>query len=301
MANLTFAVLGMIAVGGGAFGVAWGLKRRGPYELITETPTSKILSLREPGLVELKGAVKRLDRTDLGGTGRGDAEATFRSPLGGREDAVLAAWKVEEWNERGDHSSWQTIASGVWSVPFVLDDGTGELVVDVGDHADSAGLLSGSWNPKASDGVSFGGVMCEFSRFPAVRKLGAEEPTPDDVARFVASSRAIDPQTGSITNVVDIGNKHGDRRYYEASIVAGQDVYVLGHAYPRFRDAAAPLRPEQLVVTEPRRDDEGMLIVSDERERDLVRQTRYHRYGLALGGLGVVVGAALILAALGVV
>ena len=95
MANLTFAVLGMIAVGGGAFGVAWGLKRRGPYELITETPTSKILSLREPGLVELKGAVKRLDRTDLGGTGRGDAEATFRSPLGGREDAVLAAWKVE--------------------------------------------------------------------------------------------------------------------------------------------------------------------------------------------------------------
>ena len=83
--------------------------------------------------------------------------------------------------------------------------------------------------------------------------------------------------------------------------MAGQDVYVLGHAYPRSRDAAAPLRPEQLVVTEPRGDDEGMLIVSDERERDLVRQTRYHRYGLALGGLGVVVGAALILAALGVV
>jgi hypothetical protein len=37
-----------------------------------------------------------------------------------------------------------------------------------------------------------------------------------------------------------------------------------------------------------------MLIVANEREQELVRQTRYHLLGLALGGAGLVAGLVLV-------
>ncbi|MFB6185455.1 MAG: hypothetical protein ABEI86_01125, partial [Halobacteriaceae archaeon] len=39
---------------------------------------------------------------------------------------------------------------------------------------------------------------------------------------------AVEPASGSITNVVDIGKKHGRRRYREAIIEPGDECYALG-------------------------------------------------------------------------
>lgn len=286
-------VIGIVLLCAGAFGVFAGIARRRPHELITETPTTEVGSLSDTGIVELKGTATTADV--------GDEQSTFTSPISERDDTLLAAWSVQEWDERGDRSHWRTVGSGVWSVPFALDDGTGEVVVDAGDHADRRGWLGSVTNIKASDGVSFDDVMCEFERFPVAREVGVDETPPPNIRNFVAQERAVDTQSGSITNVVDIGKAHGDRRYYEQTIGVGDEVYVLGHAYPRTPDAPRPLRPERMVVTEPQEGDDGMLIVSDQREQDLVKQTQWHRAFLALGGLGVLAGGGLAAAGLGAI
>jgi hypothetical protein len=282
MASVAVVLFGVVLAGAGGFGLWWGYSRREPHELITETPTTEVRRLSEAGLVELKGEV-------AGPAAGADA---FASPIGG-DEALVAAWTVEEWDERGDHSRWRTLASGVRSVPFELDDGTGRVAVEVGDHADG-GLFTAGVDPAASDGVSFGDVLVEFDAYDTVRKVGAEEAAPASIREFVAGERTVGPQSGSITNVIDVGNAHGDRRYYEETFGPGERLYVLGRTYPRDPDPAYPLRPGELVVTAPRDDDDGMLIVANEREQELVRQTRYHLLGLALGGAGLVAGLVLV-------
>ncbi len=277
MVSTVGVVVGMLLVSVGGYGLYVGHERRGPYELVTETPTTTARQLSAPGRVELKGTVEVAD----------EGAGTFSSPIGRRE-CVLAAWSVEEYSERGKHSRWQTVASGVRSVPFFVADETGRVLVDVGDHADGGGLLGVSENAAASDGVTAGPVLAEFDRFPVAATVGAEEPAPDHVARFVAGERSVDQQTGSITNVVDIGTAHGDRRYYERTLAPGDDVYVLGDAVPRDPDADV-FRAEDLVV----RPGEERFVVSNERERDIVRGLRWYKLGIAGGivavGLGLLV------------
>lgn len=80
---------------------------------IRDTPTSKIRSMAA-GLVEISGVVRAADRT-------------LRSPLTDRE-CVIYRYKVEEWDT--DDLEWGTLASHTECAPFLIDDGTGEALVD---------------------------------------------------------------------------------------------------------------------------------------------------------------------------
>lgn len=55
-----------------------------------------------------------------------------------------------------------------------------------------------------------------------------DEAPPASIQRFVDETDAVSPASDSITNVVDLGRKHGRRRYREALLVPGDHCYALG-------------------------------------------------------------------------
>lgn len=87
--------------------------------LIEDTPTSRIRSAAQ-GYVEIAGNARLLPGTQN------------LAPLTQRP-CVWWRYRISKRNESGSgknrRSQWQTVASGTSSVPFLLDDGTGECIV----------------------------------------------------------------------------------------------------------------------------------------------------------------------------
>ncbi|EMA40991.1 GIDE domain-containing protein [Halococcus hamelinensis] len=280
MVDLALVGVGLVVGVVGLVFAYTGWLNRKQRRLVTETGTTEVRGIDEEGRVEVKGEV--------------DADqGVFTSPIG-QSDAVLAAWEVEEWNERGDTSNWRTLASGVYSEPFHVDDGTGTVEVSLTDRVsgESESLLSLD-STVAGDGVAVDNVTCEFEAFPVVEEVGAESEPPEHVRSFVAGERGVSGQLGSITNLVDIGNAHGDRRYSERALGPGEAVYLLGHAEAD-ADAPHPLHPEDVVLTAG---NEEPFILSDHAEDALVDQFGSgYRRSLAIGVVLVVVGIAAVVA-----
>jgi hypothetical protein len=114
-------VMSLVFGAAGAGFLVFGWTRHRMIQLITDTPTSSVKDLA-PGLRELRGTVKR-----------GDKHLT--SPLSEAKCAYFH-FKVEEerthTKDKGTSSShWHTIVNDEQRVPFVLDDGTGEVEIDM--------------------------------------------------------------------------------------------------------------------------------------------------------------------------
>jgi hypothetical protein len=286
----TLSLLGgvVLLVAGGGVGL-FGWRRRGLQRLVAETPTTDARAIADPGVVELTGTVEPAPEEGPG---------TFDSPVG-RRDCVVAGWEVEEWDERGDHSSWKTLGDGIRSVPFYVDDGTDRVLVDPGRHSDPAGgffeTLGDLGDFPAS--VSVDDTVVDFRTLPVVQRVGAEAETPPHIRSFVSGERAVGTQRGSITNLVDIGNAHGDRRYYENVVRPGDEVYLLGYARPRDDDAGSNvrLRPETAVVTPPSGGEDGGFLLSTREESALLGGQSVATAALAGGALAMLVGASLLI------
>lgn len=87
------------------------------YQLIRDTPTSKIQSV-SVGLTEVKGTVVPYESSD--GT------LVYKHPLEG-EDVVYYDIKVEEYRHNDDRSNWHTIHTEERGDRFFVDDGTGQI------------------------------------------------------------------------------------------------------------------------------------------------------------------------------
>lgn len=102
--------------------------------LIEDTPTSRIRSAAQ-GYVEIAGNARLLPGTQN------------LAPLTQRP-CVWWRYKVSKRTETGSgknrRSQWQTVASGTSAVPFLLDDGTGECIVQP-DGAEVIATESTSW------------------------------------------------------------------------------------------------------------------------------------------------------------
>lgn len=276
--------LGLVALGGLA--TVWGHTRNEYNRLVSDTPTSRVLDVDEPGLVELEGTVRTV----------GDGEETMASPLQ-EADCVVAGWEVDEWDERGDSSHWQPVAEGYDSVPFELDDGSASVRVEPGVDADSGGITGRLADVGDLDhSVRTEEATVDFDRLPVRAQVAPDERTAQ-VESFENQVPAVRPQTDSITNIVDVGNAHGERKYKEATIEPGDDVYVLGHVEPKAGDAgdAVRLRPEDAVVT-PAGDER--FVLSQRGEEALLDATRFGRVaflgGLAVVCLGLLVGSGVV-------
>jgi hypothetical protein len=99
---------------GGVF-LWFGFREQARLRLIRDLPTSTIRAMAM-GPVELKGKAIPL----------GD---TVKSPFTGKS-CVYLKFLVEEKVSSGKNSHWRTRASEEKRVPFVLDDGTGKILLD---------------------------------------------------------------------------------------------------------------------------------------------------------------------------
>ncbi|GGN12913.1 GIDE domain-containing protein [Halarchaeum nitratireducens] len=272
-----------------AFAGVYGRRQHRRSALVRNTETTDVWDVREEGRVELKGTVR--------------ADEPFDSPIRG-DPAVLSAWEVEEWDERGDSEMWETRAEGVYATPFALDDGTGRVTVDVGDHVDDVSSGTGVHEIQvgpidvdrlAGVGVSADDVLAVLDDFAVGVSVPPDADPPERVADFVRGEAGLAEQRDSITNVLDFGTAHGERRYYEGVLAPDDDVYVLGHARAT-EGATHPLKPEDVVVT-PRES----FIVSDMPESELADAFGTYRYAYVGAALAAVVGLGALAVGLGVV
>lgn len=293
MVNLAALLGGLISLAIAAVVGGYGRRQQRRRALVAGTPTTEVRTLDGEGLVELKGEA--------------NAGETFRSPIRG-DESVLSAWEIEEWDEGGETEMWETRATGVYAEPFTLDDGTGEVRVEVGDHVvgDPSGFQISDvqlgpidLDQRFSSGVSVANVLCSFERFPVEMSVPPDADPPERIAEFIQGESGVSPQTDSVTNLVDAGTKHDERRYYEGTIEPGQEIYLLGKAETT-ADATHPLGPDDVVITPPENEDDS-LIVSDRTEEALVSELGRYRLAYAATAVLGIIGVGLLLVGGGVV
>jgi len=241
-----FVAVPVLLVTLGVVGLYTGWKRRSIHARMDRVDPTPVRELASPGVVELEGTATPVDDPL-------DALLTDR-------DAVVAAWKIEEWDERGDRGNWREVARGVETVAFELADGTGTVDVAPISKRDTAGKWMQTTGVSATDGIRLDGVLAEFDSFPVQVEVGPDEEPPERVRRL-HRDHGLYEDTGSVTNVVDVGNKHGRRRYFAQVIEPGDETYVLGHVRARDAHRRDRFRPGEAVVTEP---DDGLLILSNQ-------------------------------------
>lgn len=246
MSTVTIA----IAVAGLLFGPYIGLLTYRNYTLqrkIEKTETTPTRNVRPEATVEVQGKITTA------------AADTIDPLLPTDDDAVCCVWRVDTWDETGDTSTWNPSAIGAVAVPFTIADDYGEQEITVGEHHHDLGSTGASLQAirgvaktvsTAQDMVQTGfvsdEVMVDMREWDEVVEVDPDEAPPETVAAFIEQTEAVGEASGSITNVVDIGRKHGRRRYRQAVLAVDDEVYALGAT-----DRDGVLRPhtgEQLIV-----------------------------------------------------
>lgn len=230
---LLLAAVGVAAVYGG-----W--QRYEAKRLIEDTPTESVRSMAA-GRTELSGRARAVDEP-------------FEQPFGGGE-AVVATYEIEEYESSGKHSSWNTKESGTLAAPFLLEDETGEAVVDP----------TAELELKVSD------------RYESQVTVGRTEEEPASIRHFLRTHSKMNVPDAGLSGVL-FGEK---RRYTQRVITPGETVYVLGGASPR---PGIEVETDQDLVIGPE-DASGSLIVSDMNEDRLA--SNYGRGAVLVIALGV--------------
>lgn len=250
------AFFGVFAMVFGGVAVHWGYRRRRYDDVVTQTPRKQVADVDEPGFVQLEGEVTSVE----GG------EPTVSAPFSA-DQCVVAGWRVEDWDERGDAESWRRVGEGYESVAFELDDGSGTIRVEAG-----SGANDGRYDAPGgfANSVVVENVTVDLGRFRPLHQVAPGEERPSEVREFETANHVVPEQSGSITNAVDVGTAHGERRYREATVEYGDSVYVLGRAEPTGDDAGAV--DASPAVVRPVDDGEFILSVrSGEKLQDLTR------------------------------
>ncbi len=178
--------------------------------LIEDTPTSRVRSAAQ-GYVELDGRAVPLPGTT------NVAPLTQRPCVWWR---YRVAKKVESGSAKHRRQSWQTVASGRSSIPFVLDDGTGQCIVKP-DGAEIVVTESTTW---------YGDTPWPTG---ALGKGGAS-------AWLAGSGR--------------------DYRYHEERIYEHERVYALGDFRSSRADAEGDLQAQQAALLSEWKQDQAALL-----------------------------------------
>jgi hypothetical protein len=273
-------VVGIVLLIIATFAGVYGRRQHRRSTLVRDTETTDIRNIKSESLVELKGTIR--------------ADDSFDSPIAGETTAV-SAWEVEEWDERGSSDMWETRAEGIYAVPFELDDGTGRVRVDVGNHVNDASSGTGIQEVQVgpvdidrfvSNGVTVDNVLAPLENFSVEISVPPDGDPPERIAEFVRGEAEIGPQTDSITNIIDFGTKHGERRYYEGTLGPGDEIYLLGQSRAD-ENATRPLKPEDVVITPP---DDGQFIISNKSEAELVDAFGQYTYAYAGAAVAAIAG-----------
>lgn len=277
--SLILVQASLVAVLLGAGALLLGFRELRVRQGVRNTPTSTVRSLAI-GPAEVKGRAR-------------PAGEPVRAPLSGTE-AALVEVTVEAYHDTGDDGYWETLGRYRHPDAFLVDDGTGEVLVD----PLGADIRS---EPEETVGRSSGD--------PPPRELAdlASEALPEDddpdgpVAALPGPAQGlaqdVDDEGGPEEHLASPGNRR--RRYVERVLEPGEQAYVLGYA-ERLEEAAAVENARNLVVAEPPRD--GVFVVADGPEEQLWSRTRSQVLAYLVSGLAAVpMGAVGLLRVFGVV
>jgi len=251
MVNPVLAVVGLVAVAVGAYGVRRGRRMREEAELLSSTETTDALAMT-PGAVELVGRAEPADD--------GPLPAPFTD-----EDAVAAWWEIEEWDESGKSSEWRTEGSGTYATEFYLDDGTDRVLV----RPDGASL---EFDPETT----------------LVQEVGVDDPAPEPIRQFLSLDSTPGGPNEALIKALDFGQQVGDRKYRQRLIRPGEEVYVFGTAT---RVGAREFGDNDFEVVESADDghhDAERFIVSNRSESELL-DARSDAWLYLFGGASVAV------------
>jgi len=231
LSSVVFVVVGLITLNKGRV-------ERAESTRMEETETTAIRDL-EPGPVEVKGTVHGTD------------EATLQqSPIDGT-DALAVHVEVKEMHSDGNGpGNWQTVFEEQTAEPMFVDDGTGEVLVDLPED---------------------GGLNLDQTEW----KVEAGDEPPEEIRSYVENEPALDLPDG-----IDIGplSTGEPRRYLEGTLEPGEDVYLLGTA----RETDAGWDNREFVIDEPTADDD--FILSDKSEATLIEEGRSSGLVLLVAG-----------------
>jgi hypothetical protein len=253
--KIPFVGMGLLTLGIGLYLVRTGQRQRRKKAKIASTETTQIRDLG-PGTVEVKGAARPTDDGSV-----------LRSPITGA-DALATYVNVERYSsggggETGSSGSWKTIYENTESVPLLVDDGTGEVRVELPEN---------------------GALNVEQDR---TRVGGGDEP-PERIRQFVEREEAVD-EADRGEGLLSTGER---RRYSEGMIEPGEDVYVLGRA-----TETAGWDGGGYVIDGPT--DSGEFILSDKSEEQLITEAKWlGGFVLAIGVVTTGVGGIITLAGL---
>lgn len=177
-----------------------------------------------------------------------DPKESLTAPVTGN-DAVVVVWRVDTWNEYGDINMWNPSALGVTASPFSIADNYGKQPVRIGTHVHNLGSpgLSNFWQKlkglgrvfrigqdRVRGGYADNDLTVDMGSWDDLLEVPAEEDPPASVESFFEEVQAVGESPQSwITNILDIGYKHGRRRYRESVIRTGDEVYVRGTTTPQ--------------------------------------------------------------------
>lgn len=171
--------------------LAYGLgELRLAYHVLRSEPEST-LDATDGGPIELRGTARSAGRT-------------VRSPF---TDArcLVCEYEVREEHNTQNGKSWRTIDSGTEYAPFLLEDGSGSVLIE----------------PPGAD------VRLEASDRIDVK--GGTEP-PERIRRYIDETEDVDDQNTAVDLRVFELTTGRDRRFVERRLEAGEEAHVLGTA-----------------------------------------------------------------------
>jgi len=184
-------------------------------------------------------------------------DGTVEAPFTGSR-CLAYTYEVEELRSSGKTQSWEPLDSGMDGVDFVVDDGTGRVLVD----------------PSGAD------IHLESQSVTV--PPGTE--LPERLARFVAANESVDPQDRVIDLKItqfEVGNK---QRFTERRLDVDETVYVYGQAT---RGPTVEWGSNLVDALVGDGDATPVFVISDTDERGTA--WRIARGGLWRAGLGVVI------------
>jgi hypothetical protein len=255
--SLILSIIGIVVL-------IFAFRRFHKYQLISDTPTSKIRSMAM-GLVEIQG--------NISGT------EFIKSPFS-KTDCVYYRYRIEEYrrhvstDSKGRKTvshSWDTIASGERRAPFFAKDDTGEVYVQPRGAEINAPLKKVFYQR--------GGIFGAFSMI--IRVLRDWDRGGTDMDVFSWNLEPLNPQSH-----FRFGGNVGDRKYYEYYLEHGDNLFLLGTA------AFAANAPNNVWIRKG--DNEPTFMISYKSEKTLLKSLIWQIIGLMLFGcIFIIIGVAI--------
>lgn len=240
---------GAIAFFGLLFGLVClygGWDRYKRAQLVRDTPTSTVRSLAV-GAAEVKGEAEPVDEPLV-------------SPLTNQQ-ACMYSLEIEEYRSNDEGSNWRTVMSLSDQVPFLVDDGTGRVLVEPGG---ATLAIEVEERIEVDDGHEPPEELGTWAHEQGMVSR-PDEPDPEGLKDKLVD--VVDAMSASKAETHLVRSASRDRRYTEKVLAAGESTYVFGGAQRR-QAADFAENERNLVVRE--HPGTGRFVVSDKSEDELL-------------------------------